>query len=491
MTTQIINVIPIKLNYHELIKLFIMKNISIFFICCLITINIFAQPGTLDRSFGDTGVVITQFSSSLLSVIAIQPDNKIIAAGQGAVNNINGFLLSRYLTNGSLDTSFGIAGISLINNIAAIHSIVILDDNSIMAAGSGYGPDQHIQLAKYSSDGNLDSSFGENGQIDKSFQGVDAMSVRAAKLQQDGKIVIAGAAYFLDGEYAYQPKIMTARFNADGSVDKSFGGKGYVLLEGKIANALIIQPDGKIVIGGDTGLENMFITARYLPDGSLDTGFGHNGIITTSFNHNREYINALALQPDGKIIAAGKEDFYIAGGNMGIVRYLPDGSLDESFGNGGLETVQFKNSSEATGMALQTDGKIVLTGSSGNLYDTSYLAVARLNANGLIDSSFGTNGLTETNIDGLDFGTACALQQDGKIILGGQDKSINLLLARYNNDVQNKNPIARIKKWIEHHILHWQNLQANNIAYYTIEQSNNATNGFTQIAKVKSKIINK
>lgn len=461
-----------------------MKTISILCIYCLISLLTSAQPGTLDRSFADTGVAILQLNAGTLEALVLQSNGRIIAGGGFIKTTSGGSTLVGYLPSGILDSSFGDEGISFINDLSDVASIAILDNDNMITVNS-FSAANDIILSKYLSNGKLDSVFGSNGQIHQSFSGVDAITPAKIKVQQDGKIVIAGAAEFIDGEGAYEPQIFIARFSADGSVDKSFGGKGYVLLKGKIANALMIQPDGKIIIGGNTGVMESCITARYLPDGSLDENYGVNGVVTTRLDHHTSYINALALQSDGKIIAVGTKDD--DDGNMLAVRYLPDGSIDKSFGREGFANPVFENGSEATSVLLQSDGKIILSG----LSNFSNFAMARLDSNGIVDSSFGENGLVVTEILSDDRSTASVLQPDGKIILGGTDYTTNFALARYNNDIQNKTPIARIKKWLIHHILHWQNLQAlTNASYYTIEQSNSVTKGFTQIAKVNSSSTN-
>src|SRR5699024_3524870 len=132
------------------------------------------------------------------------------------------------------------------------------------------------------------------------------------------------------------------------------------------------------------------------------------------------YINDILLQPDGKIVATGADYYnYIY---MLATRYLPDGSVDESCGDGGFVKVKFGDGSEAKSVLLQQDGKIILSGYSNNL---SSFAMVRLNANGIVDSSFGENGLVVTDIASNDKSTASVLQQDGKIILGGTDYSTN------------------------------------------------------------------
>ncbi|SFQ55366.1 T9SS type A sorting domain-containing protein [Parafilimonas terrae] len=447
-----------------------MKTIFTFFVCCLTALTLFAQPGTLDRSFGDTGVVITPIYGELLT-IGLQSDGKIIAAGASTSLDKDGSTLARYLNDGTIDSSFGENGISTLNNQAAVYSLAILDDDNIIVLATN----NNIVLAKYLSDGKLDSTFGVNGQTIKAFPGKEIF-MRAVKVQQDGKIVATGGA-FLSSESEY--KIFTARFNTNGSPDESFGNDGYTMLDGFVANSLLIQPDGKIVVGGDTGLDDMFITARYLPDGSLDESFGNNGVVTTKISNHRSYINALALQPDDKIIAVGSKDY--GEGGMLAVRYMPDGSLDESFGDAGFTNLNFNNGSEAYSTLLQPDGKIILSGACNNFSD---FAMARLKTNGIIDSSFGENGLLITDAGGEAISNSASLQKDGKIILGGSDYSTNFILARYNNNIQNNSPIARLKKWIKHHILHWQDLQSGNVAYYTIERSNNKAGGFHQIAKI-------
>ena len=463
-----------------------MKTVFIFFINFFVVFSAFTQPGTLDKSFGDTGVVITPVYGGL-QALGLQSNGRIIAGGaliKDVNNSIYGSVLVGYLPSGQLDNSFGDEGISFVNDQKDVASVAITAYNKIITINSN----DDITITQYSPDGKPDSAFGENGRVHHLYSGIDAISPKAIKIQEDGKIVITGAAYFLDEDQAYEPKIITARFNADGSIDESFAGVGYALLDYKIANALVVLPDGKIIIGGNTGLEEKFIIACYLPDGNLDEAFGDKGINIVNFNNQRDYINALDVQPDGKIVAAGVENYLF--GNMIAARFLSNGTLDESFGNGGFTLIKFQNGSQARTMALQNDGRIILGGYSNPSVGIFYFALAALDKNGMIDSSFGASGLVETNIEGKEYGRASVLQPDGKIVLAGMNTTAtNFVLARYNNGAQNK-PIALIKKWIKNHILHWQNVQTTGIAAYAIEQSNAAAGGFTQIARVPAAATN-
>ncbi len=243
------------------------------------------------------------------------------------------------------------------------------------------------------------------------FGGTDIAN--AVVLQSDGKIVAVGQD---SSDFAL------ARYNADGSLDSSFGTGGKVTTDfggSDAALAAVLQPDGKIVAVGTSAAD--FALARYNTDGSLDTSFGTGGKVTTDFG-GTDQAWAAVLQPDGKIVAAG-----LASADFALARYNTNGSLDTSFGTGGKVTTSFEGSDQARAVVLQPDGKIVAVGWDNGVE----FALARYNTDGLLDSSFGTGGKVTTDFGGSDAALAAVLQSDGKIVAVGFANTTDFALARY------------------------------------------------------------
>ena len=233
-------------------------------------------------------------------------------------------------------------------------------------------------------------------------------------IEPDGKIVVAGTSGF---------HFALTRYNIDGSLDTSFGSDGQVITDlGGLASghSLAIQPDGKIIV---TGMNNFnFALTRYNSDGSLDPSFGSEGKVITDLGGN-EGSDSVALQPDGKIVVAG-----VSSGNFAIVRYNSDGSLDPSFGSEGKVIIDFGSNESGGNIAIQPDGKIVMAGESAGNF-----AISRYNSDGSLDSSFGTEGKLTTDLGGQDYGLGIVLQPDGKILVAGESAD-NFALVRYNSD---------------------------------------------------------
>jgi uncharacterized delta-60 repeat protein len=258
-------------------------------------------------------------------------------------------------------------------------------DGKIVAGGYLYnGSNTEFALARYNQDGGLDTSFGGTGKVVSAFGG-DGGSIRSIIVQPDGKLVVAG---WSGKNYV----VAMARYASDGSLDTSFGNGGLVttLLPGvnTFAKALILQPDGKLVVAGNTnsGGNVNFALFRYNPDGSLDSNFGTNGMVLTSF-FNGDYANCCVLQPDGKLVEGG----YTYNGSQyvfALARYNSNGDLDPSFGSGGKVTTAVGNQEdEAQALALQSDGKLVAAGYSRSGSGNGAFAFVRYTAAGNIDSS--------------------------------------------------------------------------------------------------------
>jgi uncharacterized delta-60 repeat protein len=303
--------------------------------------------------------------------------------------------------------------------------------------------------------GDLDPSFGAGGKVTTTeFRPDPAASSSAAAMaiQPDGKIVVTGTTSELAGTF-FRTYIILARYNPNGSLDNTFGTGGKVVSD--IAgtqveiSALALQADGKILVGGATFIGAAgsngynFGIVRFNADGSVDTSFGMSGIATADYSGgttNDEKIHALAVQPDGKIVAAG----YARIGSpvdFAVVRFNADGMLDSTFGAGGKVSTALSGSTDVIrALQLQSDGKIIAAGYAVTASGFDF-ALARYNSNGTLDGNFGVNGLVFTDFGsgGEDSAYAAVLQPDGKIVAGGSGRmpggaSSDFALARYNPD---------------------------------------------------------
>jgi uncharacterized delta-60 repeat protein len=392
-----------------------------------------AAVGDLDTSFDNDGKVKTGIRiDSRATAVVVQNDGKVIAAGYSFTVGNTDFALARYNLDGSLDTSFGTAGIvtTAVRASSEITSLALQSDGKIVAAGWSYDNSfvNNFGLARYNTNGQLDTSFGTAGIVTTSM-GAQSSGAEEIKIQSDGKIVVAGYS-----ETASITSFALARYNPDGSLDTSFGtgGKTTTSIEGnnEYANSLVIQSDGKIIAAGyslnRTGgrNDNDFALVRYNTNGSLDTSFGTGGKVTTEIGTNNDSANTIAIQSDGKIVAAGYSDnvnnFY---SDFAIVRYNATGSLDTSFDTDGKVISQFEadDGSEAFSIFIQNDQKLVVAGNSFDSYGTgeSIIAVARYNTDGSLDTSFDIDGKITTPIETESSGRSVVVQTDGKILVAG------------------------------------------------------------------------
>jgi len=273
--------------------------------------------------------------------------------------------------------------------------------------------------------GDLDTSFSFDGKVTTGFGIGSDDEAEAIAIQSDGKIVVGG-----DSDADGSDDFALARYNTDGSLDNSFGPGGVVLTDFGVssdgARALAIQTDGKIVAAGDSDADgsNDYALARYNTDGSLDISFGSGGVVLTDFSGGANDIAfAMAIQSDGKIVAAGRSN--ADGSNdFALARYNTDGSLDMSFGTGGLVLTDFSgggSNDDARALAIQTDGKIVAAGRS-NADGSNDFALARYDTDGSLDIGFGSGGIVVTDFSGggsNDQARSMAIQTDGKIVVGG------------------------------------------------------------------------
>jgi uncharacterized delta-60 repeat protein len=396
------------------------KRLTALILCGLVAVALLAgqalgAPADLDPSFSSDGKAMTNFTSGfdVGLAVAVQSDAKIVAVGRADAAR-GSFALVRYRADGTLDPAFGINGKTTTNFTGGddfATGVVVQTDGKIVVAGHAAGRDPKFALARYDADGTLDTTFSSDGTLVTNFTSGRDFAWDVA-LQADGKIVAAGpAAAGSRGSFAI------ARYNADGTPDNTFGGDGKVTTQltarHDAATAVAIQSDGKIVAAGAANDDTFFALARYDGDGTLDNTFDGDGMTMTDFTRGPDFAWDVAIQPDAKIVTTGQ-----AASRFGLARYHGDGRLDSTFGRDGRVTTDFTTGSDTpNGIALQADGKIVVVGDANNL---ERFAVARYNSDGALDTGFGGDGKVTTNLtDRADFAWDVSLQGDGKIVVAG------------------------------------------------------------------------
>jgi uncharacterized delta-60 repeat protein len=363
----------------------------------------YRADGRLDSSFGTGGLALTPFGGGGQGVYAVaeQPRRKLVAVGgASAGERQSGFAVARYTSRGRLDPSFGTGG-KVVTRFARrprrghfafafAADVAVQRDGRIVAAGSQSNVVDATEavVARYTARGALDRGFGTGGKT--LFRGRQA-GAGAIAVQGDGKIVITGSS---EAPGVVQNQLFVARLTSRGRADRSFGTGGSVVTTLGVSSHgsdLAIQPDGKIVVAGGVGVPGAHLghlgLVRYLPNGRIDASFGTNGTVVTNFG---VYAGpALALQPDGKIVAACA---LLSPARFGLARYTSDGKLDPSFGEGGKVRTRFaERRTVARDVALTADGKILVAGSAGGDF-----ALARYNRDGSLHTSFGRDGLVRT-----------------------------------------------------------------------------------------------
>jgi len=391
-----------------------------------------AAPGDLDPSFGGDGRVTTDFGGNdPARAVAVQPDGKIVVAGGSG-----DFELARYEKDGSLDKSFG-GGDGLVTTDfggnESAHAVVVQPNGAIVAAGSA---GSSFALARYESDGSLDKGFGGgDGLVTTDFPGSEGDAARALVVQPNGKLVAAG---WTSPEVEEPTRFALARYDAVGALDKGFGGgDGLVTTafpgsEGDATSALLLRPDGKLIAVGTTHIppfgRGSFALARYDTEGSLDAGFGGGDGLATGIDNQQA--TSAALAPNGQIAAAGGwESFRVA-------RFDSDGGVDTGFGGTGALFPGYPGTGRlAYAVQVQKDGRVIAAGYvNDDVTGKTDFAVARFDTEGLLDESFGGDGMVTTDFDGGgDYARAIALQPDGKIVVAGttEGSTSDFAVARY------------------------------------------------------------
>jgi uncharacterized delta-60 repeat protein len=388
----------------------------------IMTYKAMSAPGDLDLAFDGDGKVTTDFGSAseMGEALALQPDGKIVVVGGGGSPDSN-FLVARYHTNGGLDNTFDGDGKVVTDffglNDAAL-AVAIQTDGKIVVGGfaRSNATATDFALARYQNNGMLDTSFGTMGKVTTDFF-VNEDEAHAIIIQPDGKIIAVGYAANTTGDFAL------ARYQTNGILDNGFGvgGKLTTDFSGRFdfAHSAALQSDGKIVAAGYTFVGESavdFGLVRYDATGMVDTNFGTMGKVTTDFFGFRDEAHDVALQSDGKIVAAG---YTVNNANetvttFGLARYHTNGSLDLGFDGDGKVTTNFTNNDRAKGVVIKANGRIVAAGHSA-----SDFTLARYNTNGSLDNTFGTGGKVITDFGFSDTANDVVLQHGEKIVVAG------------------------------------------------------------------------
>ena len=339
------------------------------------TLTRYLPDGTLDNSFNGTGMIIISSGdeSSYGRVVTVQPDGKILLAIRYNTDEGQGIALYRYLTDGSPDAGFdtdGIRTISFGSEYLSVDGMVLQEDDKIVIGGyMSFAIDTFdlYYVARYLPDGTADDSFDGDGIVTKRV-GENYGYITSLLIQPDNKIIAAGYGVFNQND-----DFAVVRFNSDGSVDESFGDSGIAhatLSTGEdICTGAALQPDGKIVLGGNafsniTGT-SAFAAARFNADGTLDHNFHGDGMTILTVSGHADGVRTILRQPDGKILLGGYAHSNVQGGSdMVLVRLNENGIPDFTFSDDGVAIYEdgLSISSEVHEMTLQPDGKIVSTG---------------------------------------------------------------------------------------------------------------------------------
>jgi len=429
-----------------------MKTFTSIFILLLFTTMLLAQPaGMLDPTFGNGGKVVTSITpgQDQAHSVAIQTNGKIVVAGS-STSTITGkdFAMIRYNTDGTLDNTFGNLGIVTtdvqLGSEDEAYSIAIQADGKIILAGySDNGSNKDAALVRYKTDGSIDSTFGTNGKVLTNFEAAQQDQVSVVKVHLLTGNIIVGGATIISSSVS---KPVVARYTSTGVLDSTFNNTGIKLLwvtsldYQYLYNVedLAVLPNGKISAVGwrdfpGLSWDSDYWVCRINSDGSMDNTFSGDGVAVYNggFNgHDRAY--SMLLLPSNNIMMAG-------GGYVDDLNY--DFTMVEISSNGSLGTVQATtkfggvfSDDVAYGLAQDNNGRFVLGGSSGGGTSRSF-ALARFNANGSVDATFGTSGKVTTTfgVNALNECGHIAIQSDNKIIAVGYTGG-DFAVARYTGE---------------------------------------------------------
>ncbi len=412
------------------------KCLHSFFIASLFTVSattLWAQPGSLDKKFGDNGFVLSNVGNPNNSIgydVVMQQDGKTVVSGKAQISSsIQAAILMRYKINGKPDSSFGKNGAvaqSFTNQFDNFSTLKIQQDGKLVAAGLSIRHDTDFVLfARYNTNGKPDNSFRTQTTAIK-YYGFGAVATDIV-IQPDKKILLL---INNNQDITYLAQTQVERYNEDGTIDQSFGTNGNFTYTGNFwFTKFTTDKSGRIIcMSGDAGITNLM---RLLPNGKPDNTFGINSIATTQVSPYDGSQNLIA-QPDGKIIVGG----FLQASNFvdnlfSVYRFKTNGSLDSTFNGTGINSTKINGIDYVYDVSLQQDGKLIATGYTVSHSGSPYIALMRYNTqNGHTDSTWGNNGVDTVSItwDGnnYSYAVAAAISDDGsRITVTGQQGGKN------------------------------------------------------------------
>lgn len=371
-------------------------------------------PGTLDQSFDGDGIA-TSGTPHEARAIVVQEDGKILVAG----NDGETWGLMRFLPSGALDPEFGTAGL-VVGQEGTVKSLALQSDGRILAVGTR---NDQLAVVRFNASGGVDQAFGASGVARLEPGLISGSEGFDAAVQSDGGIIAAGV-----GKPGNRGIVV--RFSSMGDVDRDFGGSGVVSFENRPLHSVALDADGQIVAGGterDAG--PTFLAVRLDRDGAPDPGFGTGGIAYLSQTPYND--NGLALGSDGKPILVG---YALDGVNhYAFARFNADGSADTTFGGTGMVNAsgEEKPYVRGYGVALQADGKVLGAVAGGTVSSGITASILRLLPDGTMDASFGTSGaaVLDDHPD-QNYLYAVTVQRDGRIVAAGKRSNLGLMVVR-------------------------------------------------------------
>ena len=418
--------------------------------------------GDLDTSFATGGKYLSDWGGTTTfgPGIALQANGALVIGGKNKPTTLDQFAAFRLSSSGALDTSFGVNGLvqatfgsstKAAANDENIKVVTLQFDGKILLGGEGNAGGYGLHgVLRLNTNGSPDTTFGDKGKVLIDFG--RPSHVHDIKQQSDGKLLVIGDYYA-----GTAGTLSLARLNLDGTLDTSFASGGKLLKSfGDTTNGHCVTalPDGRILTSGyvdntTTGLSSAFFIMRLSANGLIDKSFGTAGSTLVQAgggsSSNNNYCHWQLVQPDGKILVFGGSVINRVG-NVALMRLSADGVLDSTFGTGGVVVTDFTGPTAATGEesatgALQTDGKIVVAG-----YCEGRFMVARYTSSGVLDSTFATGGKTFITVGtgGDDFAKSMLIQADGKIAVAGYSKNagrFTMAVVRLLNDVTGS-PVA-------------------------------------------------
>jgi uncharacterized delta-60 repeat protein len=385
----------------------------------------YASDGDLDTTWGGDGVVVsTHTDASAAYAIANYPDNRVLVVGSVVDSPASRILVSRFLADGTADTTCNGTGefIDTVNDAVA-SDVVVLSDGSFVVAGTTQTNNiGTLFVAKFTSTCNLDTTFGTTGIA--TYSALFGTSGRALVVQSDGKIIVVGDEYPTVSDSSDQ-RVLVTRFSALGALDTSFGSSGRFISssnEKGQAQDVVIDSSGRIIFTGSivgTVAPDAAIVGRLTRNGQLDSTFATLGYFINEFNGDAQ-LDAIDIRPNGNLVAIGTHVVsYSTGPQNALIVCLTDqGALDSTCNSVGWDFLSdFPNDVYADDVFVTPDNKILFSGASDDGNPQPF--VMRLNHNGTPDNSFATSGTWRgTSLIGRMY--SVTIQSDGRILAAGQ-----------------------------------------------------------------------